>query len=501
MNKSFPTTGPAGPARPSRPRRADRRAGALRRRVRRLHDLGRLGIARQRRARRPRARRRPARPSGSSSANPTDRVSPANPAYPAPADRSATGATNAAPEASERRARRPRISDRPSDGACGAPAVSCTATAPPPATFRRNDSRHGPPERSGEGGAMDFALTSGGFAGCRLLAVGVRSGRLSRRAAKGPVAAPGNPPRSRSTRRPPARSSTPTRPISTRRNWRSSGAICPTPSSSACASRSSRSPKSIRALIDELSPKLEAAKARLNQLGPKPKDGQPEESADVAGTGPSGKPRSPNSTRRSASAARSSSRPSSSTAQISDRRRAVFTRALFEQSAGILSPDLWLDVAQALPREFARLAPCSSDALDRLRRKATAGALLLSGWRSAAAVALYVGRRHVAPRLVTRDPATVEPARRSRLLAALARAAPRRGAGDRRQLDRLDRLRCRSTSCRRASSRSSSAVLRGLAFVAFVRALVDAILAPGHASWRLLASRRSGRGADRRASR
>ena len=40
--------------------------------------------------------------------------------------------------------------------------------------------------------------------------------------------------------------------------------------------------ESLRALIADLAPKLEAAKARLEQLGPKPKEDDPDESADVA---------------------------------------------------------------------------------------------------------------------------------------------------------------------------------------------------------------------------
>src|SRR3954471_9270974 len=40
--------------------------------------------------------------------------------------------------------------------------------------------------------------------------------------------------------------------------------------------------ESLRALIGDLAPKLEAAKARLEQLGPKPKEDEPEESADLA---------------------------------------------------------------------------------------------------------------------------------------------------------------------------------------------------------------------------
>src|SRR5215212_8491383 len=40
--------------------------------------------------------------------------------------------------------------------------------------------------------------------------------------------------------------------------------------------------ESLRALIGDLAPKLEAAKARLEQLGPKPKEDDPDESPDVA---------------------------------------------------------------------------------------------------------------------------------------------------------------------------------------------------------------------------
>ncbi|HEX2510750.1 MAG TPA: DUF3772 domain-containing protein [Microvirga sp.] len=241
----------------------------------------------------------------------------------------------------------------------------------------------------------------------------------------------------------------------------------------------------IRALIEELNPKLDASKARLNEFGPKPKDGQPEESADVAGDRAEREAvvAEFDETQRLARAVLVQAVQLS--AQISDRRRAVFTRALFEQSWGILSPTLWMDVAQALPRELRVLATVLSDTGERLRRQATAGALLLFGLAVGTAIALYVGRRHVAPRLVTRDPATVEPSRRSRYLAALAvllLGAVPAIAGSWvvwTAFDALDFVPPRLEPV-------VSAALRGLAFVAFVRALVDAILAPGHASWRLI---------------
>jgi potassium efflux system protein len=241
----------------------------------------------------------------------------------------------------------------------------------------------------------------------------------------------------------------------------------------------------IRTLVDDLNPKLDASKARLNELGPKPKDGQPEESADVAR----------DRAEREAAVAEFDEtqrlgrallvQANQLTAQISDRRRAAFTRALFEQSSGILSPTLWVDVAQALPRELRVLAVVLSNIGDRLSQQATPWALLLFGLALGTAIALYVGRRHVAPRLVTRDPAVAEPARRSRYLAAVAvllLGAVPAIVGSWvvwTAFDALDFVPSRIEPVVRAA-------LLGLAFVAFVRALVEAIVAPGHASWRLL---------------
>ena len=243
--------------------------------------------------------------------------------------------------------------------------------------------------------------------------------------------------------------------------------------------------ESIFAQIESMTPRLEAAKARLDQLGPKPKEGQPEESADVA------KDRA----EREANVAELDEtqrlgrtllvQAEQLATEIGDRRRAVFARALFEQSSSVVSPELWLSVGNAIPTELRAQATVLGDALDFLGRNATAGALLLVGLALGAAVALYVGRQHVAPRLVTRDPAILDPPRRARLLAALAvlllGAVPAiLGSWIVWVVfDSVDIVPARLEPI-------ASSVLQGLAFVAFVRALADAILAPGHTSWRLI---------------
>jgi len=241
----------------------------------------------------------------------------------------------------------------------------------------------------------------------------------------------------------------------------------------------------IRTVIEEQAPKLEASKQRLSQLGPKPDKGQPEESADVAR----------DRAEREAAVAELDEtqrlgrallvQAEQLSTQIGDLRRAGFTRALFEQSDGVFSPSLWMNVLQAVPRELRALGIVLNDALEQLRRSTSLGVLLLLGLAIGVAIALYVGRRSIAPRLVRRDPAITDPARRSRLLAALGVLVL--GAGPAIAgswivwvaFDSVDILPPRLEQVVKA-------FLSGLAFIAFVRALIDAILAPDHTSWRLI---------------
>lgn len=241
----------------------------------------------------------------------------------------------------------------------------------------------------------------------------------------------------------------------------------------------------IRAVIDEQTPKLEASRQRLSQLGPKPASGQPEESADVA------KDRADreaavaelDETQRLGRALLVQAEQLS--AQIGDLRRAGFARALFEQSDGILSPTLWMNVIYAIPRELRAQRIVLSDAFDQLQRNTTLGVLFFLGLAIGAAIALYAGRRSIAPRLVRRNPAITDPSRRSRLMAAVGVLVLSAGpaiAGSWivwAAFDSADIFPPRLEQVVKS-------LLGGLAFIAFVRALIDAILAPDHSSWRLV---------------
>lgn len=241
----------------------------------------------------------------------------------------------------------------------------------------------------------------------------------------------------------------------------------------------------IRAVIDEQTPRLEASRQRLSQLGPKPASGQPEESPDVAR----------DRAEREAAVAELDETQRLGRAllvqaeqlntQIGDLRRSGFTRALFEQSDGIFSPSLWMNVVQAIPRELRAQRIVFSDALDQAGRSMSLGVLLMLGLAVGIAIALYVGRRSIAPRLVRRDPAITDPLHRNKLLAAVGVLVLSAGpaiAGSWIVWVAFDSADIAPPRLEQVMA----AFLRGLAFIAFVRALIDAILAPDHTSWRLI---------------
>ncbi len=241
----------------------------------------------------------------------------------------------------------------------------------------------------------------------------------------------------------------------------------------------------IRTVIEEQAPRLEASRERLSQLGPKPASGQPEESADVARE---------RSDREAAVAELDETQrlgrallvqAEQLSARIGDLRRAGFARALFAQSEGLLSPNLWMSVIQAIPQELRAQRVVLSDALEQVQRTATIGVLLVLGLAIGVAVALYIGRRSIAPRLVRRDPAIADPSRRSRLMAAIGVLALGAGpaiAGSWIVWVAFDSADIVSPRLEEVAK----SLLGGLAFIAFVRALIDSILAPDHTSWRLI---------------
>lgn len=241
----------------------------------------------------------------------------------------------------------------------------------------------------------------------------------------------------------------------------------------------------LRGLTGEIDPQLDAAKARLDQLGPKPKEGAPAEGADVA--------RARADREAAVSGLDDSQRLARAlllqaeqiTSQISDRRRSAFTRALFERSSSILGPDLWLAVVSSMPRDLRALRIVTSDALDRFRGRSSPVTLTLFGLAIGLAIALHIVRRHIAPRVVRRSRQAIEVDRRRKVLAALAVLA----------VDALPAALGSFAIYQLVVAADlvvprlipvAAALLAAIAFVAFARGAADAVLAPARPAWRLV---------------
>lgn len=238
----------------------------------------------------------------------------------------------------------------------------------------------------------------------------------------------------------------------------------------------------IRAIIAGTTPRLEAARERLNQLGPKPKEG--EEGEDVANerTEREHAVTEIDETQRLAKSLLVQS--DQIVDQVSNRRRAAFTRGLFERSSPLVSTELWGRFVADIPRDLVAIQSALGDSTYLFARNGTLPNLLVLGIAFGISGALYFGRRNIAPRFGRRGGTVVNPSRRKKLLAAwrifLIGTVPALigSYAVYYALDATDLMPPRLMPL-------AGAVLIGLAFVAFVQALADGLLSPDKPSWRL----------------
>ena len=239
----------------------------------------------------------------------------------------------------------------------------------------------------------------------------------------------------------------------------------------------------LRDQITALEPKLDAARVRLSQLGPKPKEGS--EGPDVAR----------DRAERDASVSELDGslklakallvQAEQLTNQISDRRRSSFAKALFQRSYSVLSPELWMATLRSSPRDLRAVRQLGSDAWWQVEHTSSTTARLLLGLALAVGVGLHLARRRIVPRLVQRnsDASGVKPGRKLRaaLGVLLVETLPAVLASIivYQALVALDLLPYRAIPL-------AAAVLAGIAFLAFVKALIDAIFAPDAPAWRLV---------------
>ncbi|CAO4155263.1 Mechanosensitive ion channel protein MscS [Methylorubrum thiocyanatum] len=237
----------------------------------------------------------------------------------------------------------------------------------------------------------------------------------------------------------------------------------------------------LRSVIELLGPRLDAARERLTQIGPKPKEG--EESEEVARERAE-REQAVNDIDGTQRLAKSLLVQSDQIVdQISNRRRAAFTRGLFERSTSLLSPDLWMRVGADIPRDLSSLRSGFDDTVSLFRRNGSLWNLLVLGLAFGLSFALYFGRRNIAPALGRRDINVTSPSKRAKLLGAwrvlLLGTLPAL-AGSYLvyyALDVTELLPARFLPV-------ASTILGGIAFIAFVEATGDALLAVNKPAWR-----------------
>lgn len=109
----------------------------------------------------------------------------------------------------------------------------------------------------------------------------------------------------------------------------------------------------VQAIIDRESPRLDEINARLEKIGPAPKNNETPESAEVTRNRAEQEARKKEIDETIRVARLVQVRAEQAQAAIADYRRKLFAREILERSESIASPWLWADVARAIPAAAA----------------------------------------------------------------------------------------------------------------------------------------------------
>ncbi len=158
----------------------------------------------------------------------------------------------------------------------------------------------------------------------------------------------------------------------------------------------------LRVLIDDQLPRVEQARLRLEQLGPKPAEGQPPESAEVLRERETRMKTFSEADETLKIARAALLQAEQMQTMISDRRRDLFARTLFAAGPALVSPDNWSAALKTLPEDlrasgyiFGGWLSVLGEALWGLKGALVGSALL-------AAILLYVARHRYMPRFRAR---------------------------------------------------------------------------------------------------
>ena len=172
-------------------------------------------------------------------------------------------------------------------------------------------------------------------------------------------------------------------------------------------------------MLTQLEPVLADFKQRLDQLGPAPKEGEPEESPEI------------DEQRKQETQGFTIIDGAVKTARlvevqvqqlvsrIAAKRRDRFGRALLERRRSILNPALWIDAINENPPVFRGLRLLATDSLTAAMRKASGTILTFLAAAAAVAFAVWFVARRILRRIIAREDLPDDPSRRRKFTAAM----------------------------------------------------------------------------------
>lgn len=241
----------------------------------------------------------------------------------------------------------------------------------------------------------------------------------------------------------------------------------------------------IKAIADEQSPRADAVRSRLRELGPRPDDKAPPESPEITKERDE-REKSLNDVEETVKFARALLVQTDQLGTaISDKRRALFANQLFTSSSSILSPALWTEVAFNLGHDIRALFLVAGDTYERAVDRAglIGGLLFLLGLAATVAATAFARRKVLAA--IERTTLFGNPTRLQKALRAVAFGGigfliPAAGVYAIGQaVDAADILPMRV-------GKVLEVILHGAVFVSVIRGLAEGLLATAKPEWRIL---------------
>lgn len=241
----------------------------------------------------------------------------------------------------------------------------------------------------------------------------------------------------------------------------------------------------LRHVVEEQAPRVDQAKLRLDQLGAKPDGKAPAESAEVARERETREKAFAEADETLKIARASLLQAEQIQANISDRRRDLFAKQLFAPGPTVLSPELWGNALATAPEDMRASGLVFGDWLSVVAETAPTARGMLVLLSFVGAILLYVARARYLPRFTQRLDATTDVGNLRCLHVALAHLVANAAPPAIASWLIYSGLKTAGLLPPRIQP-VVWAVVVGLALIAFVQALADALFAPRNQQRRLI---------------